>query len=169
MAVTINDDVQDTDANLVTFGRPGGEREAEMDMTPMVDVTFLLLIFFILTASFSFQKSLNVPTPESEEASTQSQPEDIEEDPEFITVRIDSFNTFYVMTLDKEHECPSEAELYIKLREAREGNSKGIVPNKMVVMANGEALHEKVVAALDAGAAVGIEEVQLMTVEEDEE
>ena len=169
MAVTINDDVQDTDANLVTFGRPGGEREAEMDMTPMVDVTFLLLIFFILTASFSFQKSLNVPTPESEEASTQSQPQDIEEDPEYITVRIDSFNTFYVMTLDKEHECPSEAELYIKLREAREGNSKGIVPNKMVVMANGEALHEKVVAALDAGAAVGIDEVQLMTVEEDEE
>lgn len=169
MAVTINDDVQDTDANLVTFGRPGGEREAEMDMTPMVDVTFLLLIFFILTASFSFQKSLNVPTPESEEASTQSQPQDIEEDPEYITVRIDSFNTFYVMTLDKEYECPSEAELYIKLREAREGNSKGIVPNKMVVMANGEALHEKVVAALDAGAAVGIDEVQLMTVEEDEE
>ena len=169
MAVTINDDVQNTDANLVTFGRPGGEREAEMDMTPMVDVTFLLLIFFILTASFSFQKSLNVPTPESEEASTQAQPQDIEEDPEFITVRIDSFNTFYVMTMDREDECPSEAELYIKLREAREGNSAGIVPNKMVVMANGEALHEKVVAALDAGAAVGIDEVQLMTVEEDEE
>ena len=169
MAVTINDDVQDTDADLVTFGKPGGEREAEMDMTPMVDVTFLLLIFFILTASFSFQKSLNVPTPETEEASTQSQPEDIDEDPEFITVRIDAFNTFHVLTTDNEYECPSEAELYVKLREARDGNSAGVVPNKMRVMANGEAFHEKVVAALDAGAAVGIDEVQLMTVEEDEE
>ena len=33
----------------------------ELDMTPMVDVTFLLLIFFMVTASFSLQKSLPVP------------------------------------------------------------------------------------------------------------
>ena len=169
MAVTINDDVQDTNEELVTFGSQEVDRDSEMDMTPMVDVTFLLLIFFILTASFSFQKSLNVPTPETEEASTQAQPEDIDEDPEFITVRIDAFNTFHVITTDWEEECPSKAELYIKLREARDGNSAGVVPNKMVVMANGEAFHEKVVAALDAGAAVGIDEVQLMTVEDDEE
>ena len=32
--------------------------EDELDMTPMVDVTFLLLIFFMVTASFTLQKSL---------------------------------------------------------------------------------------------------------------
>ena len=169
MAMTLTDDAQEVDADLVTFATQDVEREAEMDMTPMVDVTFLLLIFFILTASFSFQKSLNVPTPETEEASTQAVPQDVDEDPEFITVRIDALNTFHVITTDWEEECPSKAELYVKLREARDGNSAGVVPNKMVVMANGEAFHEKVVAALDAGAAVGIDEVQLMTVEDDEE
>ena len=32
--------------------------DSGLDMTPMVDVTFLLLIFFMITASFSMQKSL---------------------------------------------------------------------------------------------------------------
>ena len=169
MAFMIADDGQENDTEVVSFSTQDVDRDAEMDMTPMVDVTFLLLIFFILTASFSFQKSLNVPTPEPEEASTQAQPLDIDEDPEFITVRIDATNTFFVMTTDWEEECPSKEELYVQLRRAREGNSAGQVPNKMVVMANGEAFHERVVAALDAGAAVGIDEVQLMTVEDDEE
>ena len=169
MAITISDDEQQADSDLVSFSTQDIDRESEMDMTPMVDVTFLLLIFFILTATFSFQKSLQVPTPEPEEASTQAVPKDLEEDPEFITVRIDAMNTFYVITTDWEEECPSKEELYVKLREARDGNSDGIIPHKMVVMANGEAFHEKVVTALDAGAAVGIDEVQLMTVEDDEE
>ena len=35
--------------------------DSEMDMTPMVDVTFLLLIFFMVTAAFAMQKSFQVP------------------------------------------------------------------------------------------------------------
>ena len=35
-------------------------------------------------------------------------------------------------------------------------------------MANGEAMHEKVVTALDAGTEVGMDEIQLMMVEEDQ-
>jgi biopolymer transport protein ExbD len=38
-----------------------------------------------------------------------------------------------------------------------------------MVKANGEASHEKVVAALDAGTAVGMEQLQLQTVEQDDE
>jgi hypothetical protein len=38
----------------------------------------------------------------------------------------------------------------------------------MLVVASGEALHERVVTAIDAGNEVGMEEVQLVTVEEDE-
>ncbi|MFZ4471051.1 MAG: ExbD/TolR family protein, partial [Pirellula sp.] len=38
----------------------------DMDMTPMVDVTFLLLIFFMITASFSSEKVFEKPPPLSE-------------------------------------------------------------------------------------------------------
>lgn len=46
--------------------RPRGD-DSGLDMTPMVDVTFLLLIFFMITASFSIQKSMQTQPPESNE------------------------------------------------------------------------------------------------------
>ena len=36
--------------------------EAEMDITPMIDCTFLLLIFFVLTSKMDSSKSLELPT-----------------------------------------------------------------------------------------------------------
>jgi len=41
--------------------RPRGGQSADMDMTPMIDVTFQLLIFFMLTAAFVVQKTLDMP------------------------------------------------------------------------------------------------------------
>ncbi|MEM9659397.1 MAG: biopolymer transporter ExbD, partial [Planctomycetota bacterium] len=48
-------------------------QDDELDLTPMVDVTFLLLIFFMITAAFAVQKAISVP-PISDEESAQSQP-----------------------------------------------------------------------------------------------
>ena len=65
-------------------------------------------------------------------------------------------------------EAPSTHELLIRLREACESTRAGRRPTKLLVMANNEALHERVVAAMDAGSQVGMEEIQLMMVEENE-
>jgi biopolymer transport protein ExbD len=142
--------------------------DAEMDMTPMVDVTFLLLIFFMVTAAFSLQKSLEIPKPKQDEPSTVAQQQDPEEDPSYVTVFVDEFNTYRVVTVDWDVEAPSEQELLRKLREARNGDSAGNIPTKLLVKAHGDSLHERVVSALDAGTEVGMEQVQLMTVEESE-
>ncbi|MCU0877927.1 MAG: biopolymer transporter ExbD [Pirellulaceae bacterium] len=150
---------------------PGGSQESEMDMTPMVDVTFLLLIFFMVTASFTMQKSLNIPKPESDEPSTQAQSvQDFQDNPEYVVVRVDAYNTYHISTAawPDEIEAPSEQELLVKLRQAREGDAQGNIPSKLLVIANIEALHERVVTAIDAGNDVGMDEVQLLTVEEDE-
>ncbi|MFV1965224.1 MAG: ExbD/TolR family protein [Pirellulaceae bacterium] len=141
--------------------------ETEMDMTPMVDVTFLLLIFFMVTAAFALQKSIEVPKPSSDEASTNAIPEDPQDSPDYVTVRVDEFNTYNVITVDWEEEAPSVQDLHIHLRRARDGDSTGTIPTKLLVEAHGEALHGRVVAALDAGTATGFEEVQLTTVEEE--
>jgi biopolymer transport protein ExbD len=142
--------------------------DSDMDMTPMVDVTFLLLIFFMVTAAFSLQKSLEIPKPKQDEPSTVTEQQDPEDDPTYVTVFVDEFNTYRVVTVDWDIEAPSDQELLRKLREARNGDSAGNVPTKLLVKAHGDSLHEKVVAALDAGTEVGMEQVQLMTVEESE-
>ncbi len=150
------------------LGRRREMSEADMDMTPMVDVTFQLLIFFMVTAAFSLQSSIPLPVPKDEQASTQvATLEDIEDNPEYVTVRVDANNTYIVETLDWEVEAPSKHELIRKLREARLGNSAKQVPNKLLVRASGDAHHEAVVGALDAGTEVGMEEIQLATSSDD--
>jgi biopolymer transport protein ExbD len=155
------------DVERIAFGKH--ERgEAEMDMTPMVDVTFLLLIFFMVTAAFSLQKSLQVPTPRPDEASANVQPRDPSEDPDTVTVHVDENDMFRVVTTDWDVEAPSRQELLIRLREASQGNSRGRRPTKLLVMANVEASHGNVITAMDVGSDVGMEQVQLMIVEENE-
>lgn len=142
--------------------------QAELDMTPMCDVTFQLLIFFMVTAAFAMQKSIEIPKPKQDEASTQVVIRDPEDDPTFVTVYVDEYNTYRVVTPDWDVEAPSEQELLRKMREARTTGSGGVIPTKLLVKAHGDSLHEKVVAALDAGTEVGMEQVQLMTIEESE-
>ncbi len=40
--------------------------KAEIDLTPMLDVVFIMLIFFIVTASFVKEKAINVNVPEDQ-------------------------------------------------------------------------------------------------------
>lgn len=162
----------ETPRRRIKVTRKGGSQEAEMDMTPMVDVTFLLLIFFMVTASFTMQKSLNIPKPETDEPSSQPQSvQDFQDNPDYVVVRVDGFNTYHLSAAawPDEVEAPSEQELLVKLRQARQGDGQGHVPSKLLVIANGGALHERVVTAVDAGNDVGMEEVQLLTVEDDDE
>jgi biopolymer transport protein ExbD len=147
--------------------RRGRDRaEADMDMTPMVDVTFLLLIFFTVTAAFVLQKSLEVPPMDDDEAAASQTVEDLEKDS--IVVRVDGDNIFWIGSpmWPDEQRAPSTTDMRSKVREARKGDDSGPGPAKMLVQANGDATHEHVVAALDAGSAVGMEDIRLMTYED---
>ena len=44
------------------------EDEAQVDMTPMLDIVFIMLIFFIVTTSFVKEKSLDVSRPEDNQS-----------------------------------------------------------------------------------------------------
>ncbi len=45
--------------------------EAELDMTPMLDIVFIMLIFFIVTTSFVKESGIVVNTPKAQTASQQ--------------------------------------------------------------------------------------------------
>jgi biopolymer transport protein ExbD len=143
--------------------RPRGRVDDEMDLTPMVDVTFLLLIFFMITAAFAVQKAISVPPMGDEEAAASQTLDELEEDS--IVVRIDGDNIYWLSApkWTEEQQAISEAEMRSKMREARD-DGKG--PVTLLVQANGSSRHESVVAALDAGSGVGVEEIQLLSYED---
>jgi biopolymer transport protein ExbD len=89
-----------------------------------------------------------------------------------IIVRVDGDNVYWVSspTWSEEKEAPSPHDMRLFLREARE-REPGDDPaatTRLLVLASEDATHEKVVAALDAGSDVGMEEVQLATVEDED-
>jgi biopolymer transport protein ExbD len=54
------------------FGKPQVEEGAEIDLTPMLDVVFIMLIFFIVVASFIKEAGIEVSRPDN----NQSDPSD---------------------------------------------------------------------------------------------
>jgi biopolymer transport protein ExbD len=135
----------------------------EMDMTPMVDCTFLLLIFFMVTATFALQKSFQIPPPTESQASQNFV--ESEEDG-VITVRIDEYNTFYVSAAawTDEQEAPNEYELLRKLREAQQADP---TVNMLIVEAHIDSSHENVVLAMDIGTELAIDRIVVKSVQDE--
>lgn len=126
----------------------------EMDLTPMVDVVFQLLIFFMVTASFSMQKSISAPTPEQNKkgvARSLQTPEDMQE--VAVVVRIDNRNG---VTVDDE-PVGDLSDLPDVLRDRMRKEQK----SEMVVFADGDAQHRAVVTVIDAANAVGMQRIRL--------
>ncbi len=133
----------------------------ELDMTPMVDVTFLLLIFFMVTASFSLQKSIEMPRQTTDLPSTSPVEEETDElDP--VELEIDEFGGFYVITADFEEETPGKQNLIRTLKRtvaaAQEGLQLKIRVHEMTKL-------QALVDGMDAGAIAGFAEIQVDQVE----
>jgi biopolymer transport protein ExbD len=132
-----------------------------MDMTPMIDVTFLLLIFFMLTASFTVQQSLETPHSKVDEPSTQSV-EEQEDNLEYVEVIIDQNNTYYITTRgEAEVEAGSDRDMQARVRSAKEEYNAV----KLVITAHVDSLHNKMVKAWDTGVANGFEKIEVRTTE----
>jgi biopolymer transport protein ExbD len=66
------------------------DEEAEVNMTPMLDVVFILLIFFIVTATFVKESGLEINKPEDN--NTQNNPPPPDDDKRAIAFIIDNNN-----------------------------------------------------------------------------
>ncbi len=151
-------DEDEDDEVLPRKARP----EEEMDMTPMVDVTFLLLIFFMVTAAFSLQKSIEMPRQQTDAPST-SVVEEESEDLDMVEVQVDEFGSFLVMAPDWERETPGKQNLITALKDAISGNTSGM---RLVVKVHELAKLRSMVDAMDAGTIAGYAELEVMQVEE---
>lgn len=71
-------------------GRKSGADEAKLDMTPMLDIVFIMLIFFIVTAVFTRESGIDLRQPPASDAPPPPNA------PPVIVVQVDSTNRVYV-------------------------------------------------------------------------
>jgi biopolymer transport protein ExbD len=141
-------------------------QDDEIDMTPMIDVVFQLLIFFMVTATYALQKALPMPTPDAAQAAALQQTADTPSEDDLLVVRVDADDAVWVDDV----LTVSRHDLIAKLRDKRTAHGPGGEPGprRMLVSADPDAHHDAVVLALDAGSAAGMEEVRLTTADETE-
>ncbi len=76
------------------FGSSQEETEEAINLTPMLDVVFIMLIFFIVTATFVKEVGLDVNQPEDDK------PKTIDPDKKSIVVRITNRNRIIIAQRD---------------------------------------------------------------------
>ena len=123
--------------------------EAEINITPMLDIVFIMLIFFIVTTSFVKEKGLEVSRPSN------SPPKEVQQDKGPILVRIDASSLISVKGRVLE---PNAVVANLEREKAETPTSP------LIVAAHPEADTEALVTVLDAARAVGIESVNVATV-----
>lgn len=125
----------------------------EFDLTPMVDMVFLLLLFFMLTASYSKQKTIEIPAPNPEQKGTQQLLQTLEELREnSIIINVEADNSILV-----DDELVPVEQLAIVLRESVRSTGRA----EVIILANESAFHETVVAVIDAANDVGIQRIRM--------
>ena len=142
--------------------RPAEEDDA-LDMTPMIDCTFLLLIFFMITASFHLQKGLDFPPDQTQTPTQESSPDllpGLEQFTDRLIVEISEGDQLTLKTSPNEG-TPGEpiqpGELVATLRRLARDTKK----TSVLIVAHELASHESVVLVIDSCGQAGIKEVSL--------
>ena len=124
------------------------EEESNIDMTPMLDVVFIMLIFFIVTASFVNESGLDVNRPPTSE-----------EPPP------DSDNTNIVFRISESNELTLQGRR-IDVRSVRANVERMHAENpeaKVVVSAHPKSKTELFVLISDQSREAGVYDVSLST------
>ncbi|PKG97286.1 biopolymer transporter ExbD [Paraglaciecola sp. MB-3u-78] len=120
------------------------EEEATIDMTPMLDVVFIMLIFFIVTASFVKEAGIDVNRPEAATA--------VKKDRANILVAISEKGEIWInkRKIDVRAVQANIERLYAE-------NPQGTV----VIQADRKATTDVLIKVMDASRAAGIEDVSI--------
>ena len=152
---------QDEEFVPLPIGKKGKRVETEMDLTPMVDVTFLLLIFFVVTAAFSRQQSIALP-PQKSDAPSSTPIEQEQDELDQVSMQINEFGVFMVLAADWEREVAGKPSLIATLREARSSLGGQV---RLAIECHEAAELRFLVDAMDAGAICEYTELQVTQVD----
>lgn len=128
------------------------QQEPEVNLTSLIDVVLLLLIFFMVSTSFVRQSQISIRLPESESAPAPDEPV------ERIDVTITEQGVFMVNGRELVNSRPDT--IRNALRQVSAGNSS--LP--LTISADANARHQYVVTAMDVAGRLGFTQINIATV-----
>ena len=122
------------------------EESEEINLTPMLDVVFIMLIFFIVTATFIKEAGIQIERPDTYTADTQ--------DDASILIAISASDEVWI---DRKERAPQAIRGIIERLHAE--NPKGSI----VIQADENSSNEKLVLVMEAAKAAGVANVSIAT------
>lgn len=130
--------------------RPGRREQLDVNIAPLIDVVFLLLIFFMVTTTFDKFSTIVINLPEATK-----NPREVKLEP--IELSIDASGRYYVR---------NQLLINTQLDTLRRALAEAAGPNKnlpLLISADGQAPHQAVVTALDAARQENIINISIAT------
>ena len=110
--------------------------ELSINITPLIDVVFLLLIFFMITTTFNRENRLQLTLPKTQVELMKSQPAQIE----IVIAKDGKYTVNGRGLLDRRTET---------LRQVLELESQGDLNIPILLIADAEATHQSVITVMD--------------------
>ena len=126
--------------------------QPEVNLTSLIDVVLLLLIFFMVSTSFVKQSQIAIRLPQADSAAI------VEEVPGQIDIMITATGTYLINGRELINNRPET--IRNALRKVSAGNSN--LP--MTVSADANAKHQYVVTALDVAGRLGFVKIDIATI-----
>ncbi len=121
----------------------------EISLTPMIDVVFLLLIFFMVTTTFNRENQLEINLPQA--SGKQSQADDV------LEVTIDPTGNYYV----NQHQVVNRKLETLKKAISNAAGDRKKPP--LLISSDASAQHRFVIRALDAAQQLGFVKISFAT------
>ena len=128
--------------------------QVEVNLTSLIDVVLLLLIFFMVSTSFVKQTKITISLPEAESATV------IPEAAEQIDIMISATGMYMVNGRELINSRPET------IRNALQKVSDGDNSLPLTISADANARHQDVVTAMDVAGRLGFVQISIATVNE---
>ena len=137
------------------------KEKIDISMTSMIDVVFLLLIFFMVTTTFNRQTEVKVKLPEAGGA-------DAEQHPKMVTLTINADGIYHLKGEDGlPHELVNQTKGALKQELGKLAEHSKQLP--FVIYADGKTPHQFVITALSIAGEVGFSHITFEDIRPKEE
>jgi len=130
--------------------QPGNEDEPDINLTPLIDVVFLLLIFFMVSTTFEHQSRIQIELPEASADTAISEDDTLE-------IIIDVQGRYFI----GEQQVINSELGTLKTAIGKALGKREDIP--VIVRADARTPHQAVITVLDATSQLGLTRISLAT------